>query len=255
MEEQQRPINDSQAWQGKQYGATNSALPEASSADGDQELCCRGCRCSGRTFPRSMCSSHCLQEDSEYWYEARVCFPCVMDAKDYFIRKVPFVKWLRRYTPSKFLSDVIAGITVGLMVVPQALAYAKIADLPLEVRDMKDLCTCRHTTHLHACTCTHHARTHARTHIHTLIHTLTLSFSHPHVGVVWLVLCLYGELCVHLFGHIKGHHSRTHSHHVTHRFLHSCGEWCCQGNLSPLCSSTLFPVWHNSIGDGCAQPR
>ena len=199
MEEQQRPINESQAWQGKQYGATNSALPEVSSVDGDQELCCRGCRCSGRTFPRSMCSSHCLQEDSEYWYEARVCFPCVMDAKDYFIRKVPFVKWLRRYTPSKFLSDVIAGITVGLMVVPQALAYAKIADLPLEVRDMKDLRMCRHTTHQHACTCTHHARTHTHTHPHT--HFNPLLFSPSCWGSMACTLPLWGALCTSFWAH------------------------------------------------------
>ncbi|XP_041379527.1 LOW QUALITY PROTEIN: sodium-independent sulfate anion transporter-like, partial [Gigantopelta aegis] len=31
-----------------------------------------------------------------------------------------------------FISDVIAGLTVGLMVVPQALAYASIAGLPLQ---------------------------------------------------------------------------------------------------------------------------
>ena len=33
------------------------------------------------------------------------------------------------------MSDLIAGLTVGLMVVPQALAYASIAGLPLEVRE------------------------------------------------------------------------------------------------------------------------
>lgn len=30
--------------------------------------------------------------------------------------------------------DVIAGLTVGLTVIPQSLAYAKIAELPPQVR-------------------------------------------------------------------------------------------------------------------------
>lgn len=131
MGETQRPINLSQ-WRGKHYGATNSSSnsPEVSSVNGD----CEKYRCTGSAADCSACAVHCLREDSEYWYEAKTCFPCVLDAKDYFIRKVPFIKWLRSYSPAKLLSDVIAGLTVGLMVVPQALAYAKIAGLPLEVR-------------------------------------------------------------------------------------------------------------------------
>ena len=39
------------------------------------------------------------------------------------------------------MSDIIAGLTVGLMVVPQALAYANIAQLPLEVLEIEtDIC-------------------------------------------------------------------------------------------------------------------
>jgi len=33
----------------------------------------------------------------------------------------------------QFQGDVIAGITVGLTVIPQSLAYAKIAELPPQV--------------------------------------------------------------------------------------------------------------------------
>lgn len=132
MGDAQRPINLSQ-WRGKHYGATHSNSLEISSVGG-QDACCEKCRCGVSPLICPARTSHCLQEDSEYWYEARVCFPCVLDAKDYFVRKVPFIKWLRRYSPSKLLSDVVAGMTVGLMVVPQALAYAKIAGLPLEVR-------------------------------------------------------------------------------------------------------------------------
>jgi len=33
----------------------------------------------------------------------------------------------------QFQGDIIAGITVGLTVIPQSLAYAKIAELPPQV--------------------------------------------------------------------------------------------------------------------------
>ena len=55
---------------------------------------------------------------------------CSVDAwKDRF----PITRWLPLYKPSKGVSDMIAGLTVGLTVLPQGLAYASIAKLPLEV--------------------------------------------------------------------------------------------------------------------------
>ena len=67
-------------------------------------------------------------------YELRECFPCVASPISYFlVDRFPFVQWLSKYSPSNLISDIIAGLTVGLMVVPQALAYASIAQLPLEV--------------------------------------------------------------------------------------------------------------------------
>ncbi|KAL5484099.1 hypothetical protein EMCRGX_G020545 [Ephydatia muelleri] len=53
------------------------------------------------------------------------------DYKFFIVDRLPFIKWLRRYTPKCFISDLIAGLTVALMLVPQALAYATIAGLPL----------------------------------------------------------------------------------------------------------------------------
>ena len=55
---------------------------------------------------------------------------CSVDSwKDRF----PITRWLPQYKPSKGISDIIAGLTVGLTVLPQGLAYASIAKLPLEV--------------------------------------------------------------------------------------------------------------------------
>lgn len=47
--------------------------------------------------------------------------------------RVPVLKWLPNYTAQDFIADLIAGITVGITVIPQALAYATVAGLPPEV--------------------------------------------------------------------------------------------------------------------------
>ena len=65
-------------------------------------------------------------------YEYLECFPCYYEAT-WPLEKLPFLKWLMSYNLRFLLSDVIAGLTVGLMVVPQALAYASIATLPPSV--------------------------------------------------------------------------------------------------------------------------
>jgi sodium-independent sulfate anion transporter 11 len=48
-------------------------------------------------------------------------------------RRVPILAWLPKYNSEKLLSDIIAGITVGLTVMPQGLAYATLAGLEPQV--------------------------------------------------------------------------------------------------------------------------
>lgn len=48
-------------------------------------------------------------------------------------KRVPITRWLPAYTKEDGIGDLVAGITVGLTVIPQALAYAGIAGLPAEV--------------------------------------------------------------------------------------------------------------------------
>lgn len=43
---------------------------------------------------------------------------------------IPGVRWLRGYNVEYAVSDLIAGITVGLTLLPQGLAYATLAGLP-----------------------------------------------------------------------------------------------------------------------------
>lgn len=44
----------------------------------------------------------------------------------------PFVHWIGKYNLVWFLGDLIAGVTVGAVVVPQGMAYAQLAQLPVE---------------------------------------------------------------------------------------------------------------------------
>jgi solute carrier family 26 (sodium-independent sulfate anion transporter), member 11 len=44
-------------------------------------------------------------------------------------RIIPGARWLRGYNAEFFIADFIAGITVGLTVLPQSLAYATLAGL------------------------------------------------------------------------------------------------------------------------------
>lgn len=42
----------------------------------------------------------------------------------------PFLQWLSNYKKANFSKDVVAGLTVGIVLIPQAMAYAMIAGLP-----------------------------------------------------------------------------------------------------------------------------
>ena len=46
------------------------------------------------------------------------------------LRLLPILTWIQSYKLSFILRDVIAGVTIGLMLIPQALAYAELAGLP-----------------------------------------------------------------------------------------------------------------------------
>jgi sodium-independent sulfate anion transporter 11 len=50
----------------------------------------------------------------------------------YAIDKFPIIGWLPRYNPRWLINDAIAGLTIGLMLIPQSLSYAKIATIPVE---------------------------------------------------------------------------------------------------------------------------
>ncbi|KAJ5431784.1 sulfate anion transporter [Penicillium cf. griseofulvum] len=59
-------------------------------------------------------------------------FPSKQQVGQYFVRLLPFLQWIRYYNLQWFLGDLVAGITVGAVVVPQSMGYAKLANLPVQ---------------------------------------------------------------------------------------------------------------------------
>ena len=47
-----------------------------------------------------------------------------------FKKIIPILEWLPNYRSSRLRGDIIAGITVGIILIPQGIAYALIAGLP-----------------------------------------------------------------------------------------------------------------------------
>lgn len=69
------------------------------------------------------------------------CFPMVA-------KRLPVLAWLPHYSLLWLKLDLIAGLSVGLTVIPQGLAYAEVAGLPPQVRGLlPTACPCSlHTT-------------------------------------------------------------------------------------------------------------
>lgn len=53
--------------------------------------------------------------------------------KKLLYKRIPILAWLPKYRKEYIASDLVAGVTVGLTVIPQAIAYANVAGLPLQV--------------------------------------------------------------------------------------------------------------------------
>ena len=51
--------------------------------------------------------------------------------ENWLFRRVPALESLRTYSLRSFRLDIIAGLTVAAVAVPQAMAYASIAQLPV----------------------------------------------------------------------------------------------------------------------------
>jgi len=63
------------------------------------------------------------------WFKSNLKNP-KQQIKNYFLSLFPFLTWIYRYNLTWLWGDLIAGLTVGAIVVPQGMAYAGLADLP-----------------------------------------------------------------------------------------------------------------------------
>ncbi|KAI0176694.1 sulfate permease [Pestalotiopsis sp. NC0098] len=54
------------------------------------------------------------------------------DIANYFKSLFPFLSWIGFYNLQWLIGDLVAGITIGAVVVPQGMAYAKLANLPVQ---------------------------------------------------------------------------------------------------------------------------
>ncbi|KAI4687983.1 uncharacterized protein J4E84_004911 [Alternaria hordeiaustralica] len=70
-----------------------------------------------------------IEEDPSVAEWFREFIPTSHGAAQYVRELFPSARWLRRYNLHWLAGDAIAGITVGLVVVPQAMAYASLARL------------------------------------------------------------------------------------------------------------------------------
>ncbi|KAM7360061.1 sodium-independent sulfate anion transporter-like [Cochliomyia hominivorax] len=86
-------------------------------------------------------SSDCIVQDDDNGNKTSCC-STTMDwmkqtsanifRKKTLYKRLPILTWLPKYNRQDFIGDLMAGITVGLTVIPQGLAYAGIAGLDLQ---------------------------------------------------------------------------------------------------------------------------
>lgn len=69
------------------------------------------------------------------------CRSCMKNIfrKKILYKRLPILTWLPKYSGTDAIGDLIAGITVGLTVIPQGLAYSGVAGLPTQVGSLFSL--------------------------------------------------------------------------------------------------------------------
>lgn len=74
-----------------------------------------------------------LFELEENYKKRRDIFPDKKTKKDRFrnilYRRVPILEWFPRYNKVTAVADLIAGVSLGLTLIPQSIAYASLANL------------------------------------------------------------------------------------------------------------------------------
>ncbi|KAH8895941.1 sulfate permease [Thozetella sp. PMI_491] len=83
-------------------------------------------------FAREAFSEVYLEDEPSVREWLRSLVPTRKGAIDYFLSLLPCIQWIPRYNLRWLLGDATAGVTIGLVIVPQAMAYALLAGLSPE---------------------------------------------------------------------------------------------------------------------------
>ena len=59
-------------------------------------------------------------------------------SSDFLKNLFPCIGFARQYTLHHFVSDCIAGLTLALTVIPMGIGYAELAQLPIQVKRIKE---------------------------------------------------------------------------------------------------------------------
>lgn len=72
-----------------------------------------------------------VEEEPTVWEWIKDTAPNGKDMAVYGRNLFPFTRWIGRYNLQWLSGDLVAGITIGAVVVPQGMAYAVLAELPV----------------------------------------------------------------------------------------------------------------------------
>lgn len=81
-----------------------------------------------QSFSRSFVQGENVRRAKTYSHAALRATPSF--TATYLLEKIPVIEWLPKYSPSWILRDLLAGLTIGVLLVPQSLAYATVANIP-----------------------------------------------------------------------------------------------------------------------------
>ncbi|KFX88955.1 hypothetical protein V495_05676 [Pseudogymnoascus sp. VKM F-4514 (FW-929)] len=73
-----------------------------------------------------------VEEEPTTWEWISETVPSWKDTGAYFRSLFPFTYWITRYNLQWLIGDLVAGITIGAVVVPQGMAYAQLAKLDVQ---------------------------------------------------------------------------------------------------------------------------
>ena len=76
---------------------------------------------------------HSWEDEDSFKFSLHLYLNKIFNTFKDYKRYVPILKWSKKYNIKKYLSnDIYSGLTLGIVLVPQAMAYSLLADLDAE---------------------------------------------------------------------------------------------------------------------------